>query len=451
MEPIPEDLLARLQEPDERALIFNPLGLGGRLPADQAARFQAATIEPARLAVDVPEGIRDYWERVRLLHKHGVLEYEFFSAAADLALFALEGALRRRFIDFYNGRIPVAYRRRPTKGAEATLLVRRFNQVWQAARDWDLADPCKPQCPLPTSLAPLLAWARRAGLLPGRRSRGVDESLVKLRNWAAHPEDYSLDYPPSVARGLCQIAEYINMLWGHPTPAGHTFKTHVHRRPHVVGIAPTGDASVELRLDQVATLEPEYRDYTFVVLLAGDEEMRLTQPGTGPTAGLELIYKAGFQETQFPCEQLFVGEWMELNGAIEAGAFDEAEDRVEWLDRIFFVREHDGDLDHARSPDDLSALEVDLPGRWLSIVADGPWDAYTHVRDHRHVVIDEEGGACPECLVAVTEVCSDQAAARRLCSRWSAHLERSSTAATSASKLDERAAVTEGVCANRHA
>ena len=67
MERIPEDLLTRLQEPDERALVFNPLGLGGRMPPEQAARFQAATIEPARLAADVPEGIRDYWERVRLL------------------------------------------------------------------------------------------------------------------------------------------------------------------------------------------------------------------------------------------------------------------------------------------------------------------------------------------------------------------------------------------------
>src|SRR6266516_2081017 len=99
MDPIPEDLLTRLQEPDERALVFNPLGMGGRMPTEQAALFQAAPIEPARTAEDVPEGIRDYWERVLLLHQHGELKYVFFSAAADLALLALEGALRRRFVD----------------------------------------------------------------------------------------------------------------------------------------------------------------------------------------------------------------------------------------------------------------------------------------------------------------------------------------------------------------
>jgi hypothetical protein len=451
MEPIPEDLLTRLQEPDERALVFNPLGLGGRMPPEQAARFQAATIEPAKLAEDVPDGIRDYWERVRLLHQHGVLEYEFFSAAADLALLALEGALRRRFVDCYDGRIPVIRRRGPTKGAQAVLLVRLFEQVWEGAREWDLAMPGEPRRPLPTSLAPLLAWARRVKLLPGRRSRGVDQSLVKLRNWAAHPDDYSLDYPPSVARGLCQIAEYINMLWGHPSPDGPTFKTRVHRRPRVVGISPTGEASVELRPDQVATLAVEYRDYIFTVLLAADEEMHLTQPATGPNADLELTYKAGFQGTQWPCEQLFVGDWMGLNDAVKAGTFDEAEDDVERLDRVFLVRECEGNIDHPRSPEDLLALNGDLAGRWWSIVADGPWDSYAHVRDHRHVDIDEEDGTCPECFVAVTAVCADQAAARRLCSKSSARRTRSSSAAPSSSQLDERVAVAEGVRANRHA
>jgi hypothetical protein len=450
MEQIPEDLLTRLQEPDERALVFNPLGLGGRMPPEQAARFQAATIEPARLAEDVPEGIRDYWERVRLLHQHGVLEYDFFSAAADLALLALEGALRRRFVDFYDGRIPVIRRRGPTKGAQAVLLVRLFEQIWDGAREWDLATPGEPQRPLPTSLGSLLAWARRVKLLPGRRSRGVDQSLVKLRNWAAHPDDYSLDYPPSVARGLCQIAEYINMLWGHPSPEGHTFKTRVHRRPHVVGISPTGEASVELRPEQVATLAAEYREHAFTVLLAADDEMHLTQPATGPSAGLELTYKPGFQETQWPCEQLFVGDWIELNAAVEAGTFDEVEDDVERLERVFFVRECDGNIDHPRSSEDLLALDGDLPGRWWSIVADGPWDAYAHVRDHRHVDIDEEDMSCPECFVAVTAVCSDQGAARRLCSKSSARLTRSSHAAPGSSQLDERVAVTEGVRANRH-
>jgi hypothetical protein len=414
MEPIPEDLLTRLQEPDERALVFNPLGLGGRMPPEQAARFQAATIERARLAADVPEGIRDYWERVRLLHQHGVLEYEFFSAAADLALLALEGALRRRFVDFYDGRIPVIRRRGPTKGVRDVLLVRLFEQVWEGAREWELAPPGKPQRPLPTSLAPLLTWARQEKLLPGRRSRGVDESLVKLRNWAAHPDDYSLDYPPSVAGGLCQIAEYINMLWGHPTRDGQTFKTHVHRRPRVVGLSPTCVASVELRPDQVSTLAPEYSTYIFSVLLAADDELHLTRPALGPDAAIEIAHRPGFQETQFPCDLLFEGEYDALLSAVASGAFDDLEDEVPWLDRLFLVREAADELDHPRSAVDVLALKVDVGGSWRAIVADGPWDAYHHTRDHGHVELTDDG-TCPDCSVAELETAVGWPSVAQLC------------------------------------
>ncbi|MFL5963765.1 MAG: hypothetical protein ACJ757_12820 [Gaiellaceae bacterium] len=55
-----DDLLAQLQAPDQRALVFSPFGLGGRMEPAAAARFQAASIEAAVLVDDVPQGIRDY-------------------------------------------------------------------------------------------------------------------------------------------------------------------------------------------------------------------------------------------------------------------------------------------------------------------------------------------------------------------------------------------------------
>ena len=400
MERISDDLLTRLQTPDERALVFNSFGFGGRLQPEAAARFQASTVASARLAEGVPEGIRSYWERVLLLHRHGVLEYEFFSAAADLSLLALEGALRRRFVDFYSGRVPVVGRRRNTRGAEAVLLVQRFEQLWDAAREWDLRAPGQPQRSLPTSLAPLLAWARNVRLLPGRRSRRIDQSLVKLRNWAAHPEDYTLDAPPSVARGLNQIAEYINMLWGVPSPHGRTFKTHVHRRPRVVGISPSADAGVELRHDQVAALAPRHRGYGFSVLLAADEEELLPHLLLGRDLGREAFLAPGFQHTQFPCERLFDGDWAALNAAVDAGAFDERQDDVNWLDRLFLIRDSVDGVDLARSPDDVLAMSEPIEGRWWAITADGPWDAFAHARDHGSFELDENG-TCPECFVGV--------------------------------------------------
>ena len=51
--------------------------------------------------------MRDNFERARKLHLHGVLEYEFFTAAGDYALLVLEGALRVRFLAFYSDGIPL--------------------------------------------------------------------------------------------------------------------------------------------------------------------------------------------------------------------------------------------------------------------------------------------------------------------------------------------------------
>jgi len=173
-------------------------------------------------------------------------------------------------------------------------------------------------------------------------------------------------------------------------------------------------AKVELRPDQVETLTNEYRAYSFCVLLAADDEERLARLAIGPNAGIEVVHKTGFQETQFPCERLFGGDWQTLSAAVEAGAFDGRDDEVEWLERLFFIRESEGELDHSHSPEDLLALEHELLGRWWAIVADGPWDAYVHVRDHQQVDIEYDA-TCPECFVEVRGVVPDQSSARRLC------------------------------------
>ncbi len=320
------DLLSQLCTPDERTLAHSPLGLGGRLLPEDAARFQAAAIEQAQLAKIVPEGIRNYFERIRKLHLHGVLEYEFFFAAHDLRLLAIEAALRVRFVEHYSGRIPIIAKGRKvsnapavmpavtTKGAAATLLARNFDDVWHAAPYWHLGPlPWCETTRLPTGLEALLAWARREGLLPGRRTRFVDQALVKLRNWAAHPTDYTLVGPPESAGGLQHAAELINKLWGIDTPNGHLFPPPVYREPRVAAIAADGKAASTMRLDQVAGVEAKEKDYEFAVFLAAPHE-QLTRRG----AEIRFAYRDGVQTTQFPCRQLFRGNWLSFSSRSRA-------------------------------------------------------------------------------------------------------------------------------------
>ncbi len=85
-----------------------------------------------------------------------------------------------------------------------------------------------------------------------------------------------------------------------------------------------------------------------------------------------------------------------------------------WLDRLFLVRESADELDHPRSAVDVLALKVDVGGSWRAIVADGPWDAYQHTRDHGHAELADDG-TCPECSVAELETVVGWPSVARLC------------------------------------
>src|SRR5436309_2212004 len=102
-----EEILAALRAVDETTLAFNPLGLGGRLGPEDSARFLARLLDRATLRPDVPENVRQNFERLRRLFMYGVLEYQFFTAADDAAFLVLEGALRNRFVSYYAHNVPV--------------------------------------------------------------------------------------------------------------------------------------------------------------------------------------------------------------------------------------------------------------------------------------------------------------------------------------------------------
>jgi hypothetical protein len=91
--------LDELREVDERTLGFSPFGLGGKMAAHDAARFQQEAASHPELASAVPQRVRDCVDRLRMIHAYGVLRYDFFTIAHDQAQLALEFALRERFAE----------------------------------------------------------------------------------------------------------------------------------------------------------------------------------------------------------------------------------------------------------------------------------------------------------------------------------------------------------------
>lgn len=331
----------------------------------------------------MPVAVRENFERVRKLHMYGILEYEFFTAAGDYAALVLEGALRLRFLSYYENRIPVFCGSDPDviDADDFEPIVRAKGNV--RLRRGDLREP------LPRYLKALLDWARSERLLPGRRTRIVDRALVFFRNHAAHPVDRTIDDPVGSARVLRDVAEYINCLWGVRAEDGRLFGGPIHRRPRVAVLHPDGSQS-EMGLDHVAGLRGDEQDGTFAVFLAADDEA-LTLPFRG------FAHQEGFQATVYPCERLWIGGWEELVARIEAGEVIGPGDLVEHRDRIFLIRTADGEPDLARSPQDLSGLTDPPQGVWLAIVADDPHEAFCHVRDHEPI----DGTGCAECDIEI--------------------------------------------------
>lgn len=385
------DALQQLQTPDETSLLFSSFGLGGRLQPQAAAEFQAATIARAVLADDVPDDVCDNFERARKLHLHGVLEYEFFTAAGDYALLVLEGALRTRFLTFYPDGIPLR-----RKGAYEVLHAKTFEAI-RDARGARLRGRDGSAHPLPLSADALLAWARREELLAGTRSKIVEAILSERRNHAAHPVGHTINSPVDSARTLEEVAETINKLWGHDTPGGRLFPGPVARRARVAAVAPDGEGGCAMRLEQLGQADERERSWDYAVFLAVDGE-QLIEPRRG---GIGFTQSPGFQATRFPCERLWHGSWDELNDAIENGSLSGSDDTVEHLDRVFLIRVSKSEIDLARSPADVLALEERPRGQWYAITADAPLDAWVHVRDHEPEIA---GGRefCPECLVRIT-------------------------------------------------
>src|SRR5690242_19873185 len=86
--------LEDLRQADEQTLRFIPFGFdtGGMLRPEDAAVYQQEVISHAELIAAVAEGTRNTFERLRLLHAYGVLSYDMFTAADDLAQLVIEQA-----------------------------------------------------------------------------------------------------------------------------------------------------------------------------------------------------------------------------------------------------------------------------------------------------------------------------------------------------------------------
>lgn len=220
-----------LRQPDDRTLMFTPLGLGGPMRPEDAAKYQQQVVAQFELSPMVAQGTRNSFEDLRTAFTHGLFCYENFTLVNDRGLLVLEQALRDRFIEHHNGTITFVN----TKDrSHHTVAATNYEQLHETIskkenRRWQLLLDDGQTLPFNGMLGGLRTWARELGLLRGQRNRAIEQAITNLRDLVAHPTGYHLATPVDAARTLRDLAEIINHLWGAPTPSGRLYPAPIKR------------------------------------------------------------------------------------------------------------------------------------------------------------------------------------------------------------------------------
>ena len=364
-----------LTAPDARALAFTPMGFStmGLLSPESAAEYQQNLIAHCELADNVARGTRASFERLRLLHSYGVLCYETYTVAADLAWLLLEQALRERFLEFYEHVIPLVNTK---TGNKVPLLADDFSVIDRAflaggshaKGNWNLQFQDGSAMEFRGKMWQLQEWARREDLLDGQRNKGLDPLYTRMRNNVAHAH-YTLTTPVDSARAISDLAEIINRMWGHTTPGGRLYPAPIERE--ILIVAWNGNTQGTTRIlmrDYQAQQFTEPGDWTCVILRGIFEDESVME------------FDAQYERTTFPTELLWgpgpredALKWLE-----EAAP---KHDTTSYLDRLFAVRIYEGRASLPRRPEVALALPPERrAGRWLLLRADYPIDAFSHGR-----------------------------------------------------------------------
>ena len=378
-----------LRQADELTLRFTSFGFhtGGMLTPEAAAQYQQEVISRAELAAQVAEGTRGTFDRLRLLHSYGVLSYDMFTAAYDLANLVVEQALRDRFVEFYGDVVQFEDAHGMVHPVSASTFDALFEEMHAEGRlhrpeRWRLRLRAGGIIYFDGMLDSLLRWARSEGLLRGQRNRQLDPVLKKLRNFVAHGGGHHRVMPVDSARAISDAAEIINHLWGFPTPGGRLYPAPIRRVVQVVAWNASGSV-----ISGPAGLppDPRFEDWTYVIVRAVLHDEGLSQ--------LDAL----FETTTYPCDVLWgpgscedAAAWLEQEKPVE--------DEVDVLDRLFLVQSYQGRLCLPRSPAVAAGLEEEeRMGTWQLIQADYPADALRHARAIATGQCPPGDGPCRNC------------------------------------------------------
>lgn len=187
---------------------FTGLGFDttGILTVEASCRVRQQKVARFDLGADVPDDVREHFDRIRTLHVYGAFYYGFFTLVTSLVALAVELALKARLREVYP--------------AEAALIDDEdLTKLWhRARRSGILAHRSAEefQSALQGYLDPMFWVGREKGAFP--IDRYDYETIRRLRNYAAHPSRSDTLMPPDSARHIQWLACLTNSLWEPVSP-----------------------------------------------------------------------------------------------------------------------------------------------------------------------------------------------------------------------------------------
>ncbi len=259
-----------LVTPDRTTLHFSPAGLltQGEMRPEASLRYLDEMLVAATLRSRVPEDVAGPFERLKAVHRYGLLYYGFFTVAATEASLITELALGVRFVEEYRLGLPLIDRAgqeravlEPSTFRDVVLSIGPRGSHPHRARKGQQSWILEGHPSFDGSFNSLLKWAHSMGLFRGwlddqwRRNEdrikyaavthvrddfAVPESwnqmsdseqaawweafrrrwedrqldvVRELRNLAAHPTYHQVVMPVDSGRAILEAAAMINSLW----------------------------------------------------------------------------------------------------------------------------------------------------------------------------------------------------------------------------------------------
>lgn len=355
---------------DPRTLHFGPFGLGGAMPPEVAVKFQAELMDPLELPEHVSTEVRSQFNKLRALYRDGVFTYDNFTRADRDAYRVLEVALKVRFLDHYQSVVPVV-----VDGRDDRREVRSFHDVNALLRDRAGKIRLRGHPRFNGSLASLIQWARSERYFYGQHNRLRERASLWLRNELTHTETDITVMPPDAQRAVRHAFEMLCRLWESDPVRGRDYPGLVPRSPWVIGLGPREREATWFPLDEYHPVSGDDSDgRVWHVVLAA--ETAWDELGAWRPVNVELV--------GIPVDPLWgPGSWPELRDQVSRRSLHPwPTDRVDLLDRLFYIRVIDGTPDLPRTAEQVRNVPSAGEGeRWLVVRADSPGWAQNHARE----------------------------------------------------------------------